>query len=497
LAIRSSDQKNWLYSYLLLPGLLGMAYVVAQWLTLGHYPEVWVDEVAYTDPAWHWAHGQGLVSRAWPNQLSGEYWAGNVPLHAWLLGGWLCIWGTTEYTVRLFGIVCMATGLAIWLLAARRIFPAQPRWLGWTFIILLAANGHVWWLARAGRPEPLAFLLLSLLVLVWTSPPAREQLFLLAFLAGLLICTGLYWLVPLALLLVYVWVYAPQQKAGAGMLAAGAAFGLALLLAWYAVQGVLYPFLVNTLLSSHTVTGNVAQTLAVEGVGLSKVMQQFGKLLDFRHLYGQDMGWVAGAVAVGTGLIGQVQTKASLNTYPSVKVLFLVAILLPFGLQLAGKFAYYYLWISLLPLYLALSLTLAHWYEGSGLNKRIAAMAVFLAVLAIGLPWKALHAPKGCAESCSQWLANLPVTANDAVYTDYPFYYVLKQQTPRVYLPNYATGKRVGAMPELEAAEIGFILVPASGREAAVKRLGGQWETLAACPCNGQLQTSYVLLKRR
>ncbi len=45
------------------------------------YPEPWVDEVLYIDPAINLAEGNGFNSSAWPSQSKDEFWSSNSPLY--------------------------------------------------------------------------------------------------------------------------------------------------------------------------------------------------------------------------------------------------------------------------------------------------------------------------------------------------------------------------------------------------------------------------------
>ena len=81
-------------------GLLLAAFLAFNLLTATRYPFVWIDEVMYADPAVNFLLGHGFTSSAWYAQPSGEFWAGNVPLHSALLWVWMKVFGFSITAVR-------------------------------------------------------------------------------------------------------------------------------------------------------------------------------------------------------------------------------------------------------------------------------------------------------------------------------------------------------------------------------------------------------------
>ena len=91
IAIHSSDAQA---SKLGKGELLALIFVVAAFWIINlamcsRSPPVWMDEVAYSDPGVKLYLGNGFRSTAWATQLAGWFWAGNVPLHPFLLAIWL------------------------------------------------------------------------------------------------------------------------------------------------------------------------------------------------------------------------------------------------------------------------------------------------------------------------------------------------------------------------------------------------------------------------
>src|SRR5258708_31606661 len=69
--------------------LLLSIFLAVNLATASRYPSVWMDETLYTDPAVNLLFGHGFTSTAWPAQPRDHWWAGNVPLHEFLLYGWM------------------------------------------------------------------------------------------------------------------------------------------------------------------------------------------------------------------------------------------------------------------------------------------------------------------------------------------------------------------------------------------------------------------------
>lgn len=142
--------------------LLGILIVYATLMFVAHgIVRVGFDNPAYTDPAINFVEGLGFTSTCWYAQGSKEFWAGNVPLHQFLLIPWLKLFGVSYKAVLLLNFLYVSAGTAlIWLAAKKSGFIASPLYrIGAITFILLSDSAYN--LLSTGRYDALGFLLVA------------------------------------------------------------------------------------------------------------------------------------------------------------------------------------------------------------------------------------------------------------------------------------------------------------------------------------------------
>lgn len=146
--------------------LILAAFWVVNLATCSRSPPVWLDEVAYSDPAVNLYLGNGFQSTAWEDQPSGRFWAGNVPLYPFLLFIWLKAFGFSIVAVRSFNffLVSLATML-VWLFSLKSGAITKP-WARILLVLLVFCGHGVVYAYRSGRPDMLGFLLIAILPLL-------------------------------------------------------------------------------------------------------------------------------------------------------------------------------------------------------------------------------------------------------------------------------------------------------------------------------------------
>ena len=138
--------------------LFAAAFLSVNLITASRSPTVWKDEVIYTDPAFHWARGDGLTSTSSPSRQNyGEFWAMNAPLHPLLLGCWIRCLGFDVVQVRLFNYMLAAVAIALCAGSLAR----AGRGAGATLLValLLACGAGITFAYRSGRSEGVGMLL--------------------------------------------------------------------------------------------------------------------------------------------------------------------------------------------------------------------------------------------------------------------------------------------------------------------------------------------------
>ncbi len=210
-------------------------------------PAVWVDEAAYTDPAWNLRLGHGFTSSAWYAQDETEFWAGNVPLYPAVLYAWTVPLGVSVLSVRALNYVLISA--AAWLLwiAVARLDLVRRSALRIALIALVLLGFGVCFSYRSGRPDALCILLGTAALAACSIRRPRIRLTTLAGLGILFPAAGLQLVVfaGLLCLLLRPWLrgrYFVQSV----VLGAGCLLGLLGLFAFYQYHGVWDAFIVST-----------------------------------------------------------------------------------------------------------------------------------------------------------------------------------------------------------------------------------------------------------
>src|SRR5262249_7095259 len=127
-------------------------FLVVSYVTASLSPIVQIDEVKYTDPAWHLANEGAFTSTAWTDQPNGKFFSGDVPLYPLMLAGWIKLVGFGVTEVRSLNIILAA--FAIWLTvkAVTRSGLIQQPTIRVLFAMLLLFGYGTAMAYRYGRP---------------------------------------------------------------------------------------------------------------------------------------------------------------------------------------------------------------------------------------------------------------------------------------------------------------------------------------------------------
>jgi len=121
-----------------------------------------IDNPGYTDPAVNYVTGHGFTSTCWYAQGGDAFWAGNVPLHPFLLIPWFKIFGVSLSSVLWLNFLYVMAGVVlIWQATQKSDFISAAHWrLGAVAFFLLTDCAH--YLLTFGRYDALGFLLIAL-----------------------------------------------------------------------------------------------------------------------------------------------------------------------------------------------------------------------------------------------------------------------------------------------------------------------------------------------
>lgn len=448
----------------------GLAILLAFFLllngaTLSRYPSVWIDEVQFADPATNFASGHGFTSTAWFAQDSSQIWAGNAPLYSTLLAGWLKVLGPGLIQERSFNLVLFC----IFVLLFRRWLKEtglveSGTWRLAAVAVLLC--GHAMMFSyRSGRYDVLGMVLAMALVNLWCAAgcaaEGKEGSKWPLFLTSLLIpAAGLQLLPALLVFTVLLCVVLGREAVSrSALLVAGAAAGVAGLRVLYGFLGIWDGFRVST--------------SAVGTIGRS-----FGsKVRSIPAAFFHDKSALILVVLLvclfAAGYRRLDERGGQLIAFSSLAFL-----LLPAGLQLAGKFPIYYGWMIFIPLTAAVFHLAGKTLRQDSPILRGVTVAALCAAGLVGLPLRLAAVSLAWANRDPLVLANFlqsSIAPGETVVADFKTYYALREMGTRPLLPTYLTAMR----PE-ESAAVTALVLRQGDVAAARASLGGNWRTTGA-----------------
>ncbi|MEI8234067.1 MAG: hypothetical protein WCH57_05215 [Verrucomicrobiota bacterium] len=207
---------------------------------------IYLDNPGYTDPSINYLAGNGFTSTCWYAQRGDAFWAGNVPLHQFLLIPWLKLFGPHYVSVLWLNFLYVAAGSAlIWRAMQRSGLVRTATWrLG--AIAFFLSTDCAYLLLTTGRYDPLSFLLLGALAYLLTVQRAVGRLGGLAAVAALVPWAHLGAVLYTAVLGALLFLFYPRRFWKEVLcFGAGGAIGALALAAFYHHFGVWDAFLAS------------------------------------------------------------------------------------------------------------------------------------------------------------------------------------------------------------------------------------------------------------
>ena len=439
-------------------------------LTMELYPSVWMDEVAYTQPAANAYLGMGFTSTAWSYQLKDAFWAANVPLHPLLLYVWFKVFGFGICQTRLFGYVLWSLAVFFFCLAVRRFgWVTKPKALSLLAVLSFLGQGVIF-AYRSARYEPLAVLLVSLCLLAFSIRPALWR-----HLAILLVCSfflpaclalGPFCVVMSVLLLLTSRgkLFTELVMVGAGMVA-----GLAALFLFYNQFGVWDDFL-RAVKDARQVYNQ--QPFPPVQAGFAALLARKGA--DSLQALVADKSSLILMLAIVL-LLAAREKGAGLQHRGLPAFALMVFAVVPISLQLFYSFPIYYWWMRCLPLCLvftALVETVPLRIGPSKLNWLVIATLFLISVS--GLPGRLLLAGLDLRDRdygrVEDFVRN-SVKPRDIVFADFQAFYPLQKLNVTAYYPAY-----LSQITTPQAASVNLLVIDPLRLPGLKQILGGDWE---------------------
>jgi hypothetical protein len=462
--------------FLIVLGIVAVLFAV-NLATAEIYPMAWFDEAGYADPAINLALGNGLTSSTWYNVYWGQFWFSYPPLYALLLAPWIKWFGVNFTTIRLFNVVAISgTAIGLWHYAVRSGW--FPSLLGRMTIVLLPLLGYgASFSYRSARPDTLCALLAALALNASLLPDRRWRAASLIAVGSLVPWSGLQlaaFAVVLALLVAIFW---PREALRVFLpLGVGIALGLILLLAFYAVNGSLYNFIVSTFGSYHTILGQVAQLVLLHDVRSFNHFRQLPVLLPAVVFQERSTVFVAAAAVL---LYFSLRHAEGTVAFKASRFAVAAAFAIPLLMELAGKYSLYYTWMGLLPVGIATVAGLGTSPHSPALlpARGLAAGCIGLALL-VGLPVQLVRAyeERGARDyNAVRAYVQARVAPGDWVYISEPPYFAVVEQGAVPVLAQYATSRLAPGIPDDQRRRIKLLIVRPDEAKDAIERLGGSW----------------------
>lgn len=448
-------------------GAIALVALVAAFLTINlitgtRSPTVWQDEVLYSDPAANLAFGHGFTSSAWPGQHYGDFWAGNVPMHQFLLAGWFKIFGFSLLSARSMNYVLISAAICCIWIACRRWGLLRTNAFSLVAALVILCGTGLTMSYRSARPDCLAILLASIAFLAFTIASTTTRRAALLGLGLLFPASGLQLAVFAAVFALFVMVWT-RGKHFTDFLALGCGIflGVVALAGFYSSLGVMGNFIAG-----------VTKYADVGGRNLTR----WERLRDVSHyLMGDKTQTVLALIAIASVLvINRGKSQSRLLLFGLGAWLFV-----SFTMTALIKYPVYYTWMAGIPLIICLFAALENARE-DGTARRWSGYAVFAALLisALGLPLKLTCTLLRWPSRDQQLVENyVRPYANHGgwILTDFTAYFAVKNATNNVVLKTY-----LPTASDEEKSRIKIAIVPPDNGEQLATSFGGQWQPLAS-----------------
>ncbi len=440
-------------------------------LTSARYPFVWIDEVMYSDPAVNLYLGNGFTSSAWYVQHSGEFWAGNVPLHSFLLYLWIRLFGFSITAIRSINYVYLIAAGLLLRRASIRLNLIRSSWALLLLPVLMATGYSMIFAYRSGRPDCLALLLVCGAIYVHSRDCWRQRIFGLMALGVLMPWAGLQLLPLLAVGGVLLVVYAGRKVLTSALaIWAGAALGVAALAWFYVSHGVLGRFWLS--IRQHTSTGFFGWLARGELRHSNLVPKDFSFMVMFAFAIVL-LIWnrMDGRNYQSAPNENESQSPATAKARKVMAFALIYTIVLTVALIFSGKFPTYYGWMTYVPLCVCVCMALDEMRPG---GTRRLVCGIFLAGAAgISL---ALHGVTAADDWCDRNYANVEkvvrenVTGTDWMYGEFSTYYAAKRTAARTFMPLYLPA----FLPD-EKERITVLVIAPKNLNEVTNVIGGNW----------------------
>jgi hypothetical protein len=450
------------------PGFFPLACLLGFFLAVNlftgtRYPTVWQDEGGYTDPAANANFGHGFTSSVFPGQPYGMFWAGNVPLHEFILTAWFHVFGFSLLSARAMSFFLISAAMVVLWISFRRSGLIHMNTFRFLAIVAMLCTTGLTMDYRSARPDCTTILLASLGFLAFTVSGKTRRRLILVFLGMFYPIAGLQ-LAAFAAFFAFVFLIFTRGKHFWDFLflGFGIALGMGALAAFYAAHGVLHNFMLG-----------VTQYSDLNGPHLPL----FERVMRLPQILAIDKTQLGMVVVACVWLLWKRTGKFSV---PTKRLGFAVVawLFVTLAMVVTSKFPVYYAWMTIIPLTICLASYLEQvWLAQECRTYCRVALVVLAVIISTGLPLKLLVTALRWQSRDYAAMENYvrPSLADSQwFYADNVAYFAIKNSTNVVVLKPYLET----ITPE-EKSRILVAVVDPRGVEDLQRLLGGNWKPIA------------------
>jgi hypothetical protein len=528
--------REWLCVLLLLTGFLGFNLA-----TYNLYPQVWCDEVWFSEPAVNAVNEGVFHSRTFKFQPPNTFPTINCPLYLMAQVPWLRVFGTSVLAIRSFNYSLMALSAFLVWMASWRFGLVKSGSMRLLLLVLLHLGYGMSFAYRCSRPDILGMVCLLLLLLAFAfrrdssadatsassedagradeasahlSPAGRARDWCILALSAVSVWIGLQvgFFIGFACLAAAVLLYIPRWEScrahppksdnlllklalessrGFGMhelvvVSLGLALGVFSMLVFLAWKGALANFLPQIVGMMGKRYAHATQISI--GVKFQRVVRDV--LISYIDDFSTDALLIGLAVLLLLGWKQLSQRARSLS-------LFCLALVFgaPLLFDILGHWAFYYSYMRFVPASLALFAVVcelagaehARSTPRTPLLKPVCVGTV-LAAMGVGLPMR-LALSLTCTHLASReellQMIRSQIRSNDVVVSDQAPFFEVKQVAREVYAPSYSAmlfGMHVAGGHEFSAEErrsISVLVLRPERAELWTNYFGGRWQAVS------------------
>lgn len=455
-----------LYKNYIILALISLIFVCVNIMTFSSTLP-WCDEVILTETSTNYVDYGDWVSRASGNTANYPPFSMYVPLPQMAHVVWMYIFGTGIVGARTFNLfVYFLIGVVLLFLIEKKQGSKLNLMQATLFFILLWGIGGMIDIYRNGRGDLfgcLMCLLLLVAVIAYIQNTKKKELWIILILSIALFWSGIQCCVLAFFAMFFYWIVDKTNRKKTFRMSLvmilGFIVGLITVLAFFQYHNHLIAFLSWFVGSSGTLRGYTLKLLPyigpIIGVDADSILQRAGSDMGissgsefFLRVLSilKDPSYIILLITAVIVCVVDILNDKGKRHNNLILLLLIFDLLIPFFMNLAGKYVWYYTWMSYLPLIVAVTLG----YSTLTRKTYLVIMACPVVLLLV-LSYSHIYNRENAEEylEVSEMCNRIPFEKNDLVSAPDQFFYILKEKTDYSYYTERYPVEYIN-MPELK-----------------------------------------------